>query len=132
MEIAGTDDDFGLVLGHAFDLVAPFSGGLDGRFHRFGAGVHQQAHFKAAELRQLLEQRPHLVITESAGSQSRPVHLGRHRFDDFRMAVALIQGGVGAQAVQVFVAFDIVDPHPFTPFQNNVQGVVIVGAVGFF
>ena len=44
VKVVSADDDLGLALGDAFDLVAPLARGLDGGLHGFGAGVHGQRH----------------------------------------------------------------------------------------
>ena len=52
--------------------------------------------------------------------------------DDSRMAVSLIDGGIGAQEIQIFFSLDI--PHPDTLgfFYDDIQGVVVVRAVKVF
>src|SRR5262249_3078168 len=42
VEIVRADDDFGPVLWHTFDFIAPFACNLDRAFHSFGARVHWQ------------------------------------------------------------------------------------------
>ena len=48
------------------------------------------------------------------------------------MDVALVERGISAQAVQVAVAIDIVNPHPLAAGEHDIQRVVIVRAVLFF
>jgi hypothetical protein len=42
VEVVGADDDLGLAVGHALELVGPLAGGLDGGLDGFEAGVHRQ------------------------------------------------------------------------------------------
>ncbi len=58
VEVVGADDDLGLAVGNALDLVSPLARGLDRGLHRFGARVHGQRHVEAGQVVQLLvEQR---------------------------------------------------------------------------
>ena len=50
VEVVGADDDLGLAVGNAFDLVAPLARGFDGGLDRLGAGVHGQRHLEAGEV----------------------------------------------------------------------------------
>ena len=43
------------------------------------------------------------------------------------MDVALVQGGIGTQAIQIFVAIHIVHPHTFGTADDNIQWVIIMG-----
>jgi hypothetical protein len=48
------------------------------------------------------------------------------------MAVALVDRGIGRQAIEVLVAVDVVDPGAFAARDDHVEGVVVVGAVLLF
>jgi len=48
------------------------------------------------------------------------------------MAMALIYGGVGAEAIHKFIAVNIIYPDAFAFFYHNIQGMVVVSAVLLF
>ena len=57
VEIVGADDDLGLAVRDALDLVAPLARRLDRGLDRLGAGVHRQRHVEAGEFVQFLAQK---------------------------------------------------------------------------
>jgi hypothetical protein len=48
------------------------------------------------------------------------------------MAVSLIDGGVGSEAVEITVSFYVIDPAALGAFDDDVKGMVVVGAVVVF
>ena len=110
VEVVGADDDLGLVGGDAFDLVAPFASDFDGGLDGFGAGVHEESHLVAGEVVEVFEEARELVVAEGAGGEGDLVGLFDHGGKDAWVAVALVDGGVGGEAVEVAAAFDVVDP----------------------
>eukprot|EP01133_Synstelium_polycarpum_P029385 gene29385-biopygen24497 len=69
VEIIGTDDDFGGILRHTLDLVAPFAHGLDGGLDGFGTAVHRQDLVRAGEACQLFVEQGQLIVAEGARGQ---------------------------------------------------------------
>ena len=51
---------------------------------------------------------------------------------DARVAVALVDGRVGRQAIQVLLPVDVVDPHALPALDHHVERVVVVGPVLLF
>jgi hypothetical protein len=64
VEVVGGDDDLGLAVGHALDLVAPFAHRLDGALDRLGARVHRQDLVAAGQLCDLLVEQRQLVVAK--------------------------------------------------------------------
>src|SRR5664279_5681 len=48
------------------------------------------------------------------------------------MAVSLVDGGVGSEAIEIAIPFHVVNPDPFGAFDNNVERMVVVGSVAVF
>ncbi len=92
VEIVGENDDLGLPLRHALDLITPFARHLDGGLHRFRAGVHRENLCGARQRAQFLAKRAKLVVAEGARGQREPRCLLDERFADFRMAMTLVDG----------------------------------------
>ncbi len=95
VEVFGEDDDLGLVGGHFLDQVAPFAHGLDGGLHRLRAGVHGQDHLLAGQFGQFFGEQGPAVVEERPRGEGQDVGLVLQRLDDRRVAVALVDGGVG-------------------------------------
>ncbi len=129
VEVVGAGDDLGPVLGHALLLVAPLAGRLDGRLHGLGPRVHRQDHLVAGQLAELLGQERPLVVAEGPRGQRQLLGLVRQGLDDPGMAVALVDGRIGAQEIQVLPALDVVHPDALGLGDDDVQGVVVVGPV---
>ncbi len=132
MEVALNGDDFGLMARHALNPVGPFAGQFDGRLNRFGARVHRQGHFVAAELREFFVKERQLVVAESARGQGHFFGLREHRIENARVNVALVDRRISRQAIEVLVAFDIMHPDAFGAFNDHIERMVVVGAVLLF
>ena len=78
VEVVGADDDLGLALGHALDLVAPLAHRLDRGLDRLGARVHRQHLVRAGERRELLVEAAELVVAEGAAGQGQAAGLLDH------------------------------------------------------
>ena len=111
VEVVGAGDDLGPVLGNALLLVGPLAGRLDGRFDGLGAGVHGQDHLVASQVAELLGQQRPLVVAERARSEGQLAGL-LDRARTMRGDMALVDGRIAAQEVEVLAALDIVDPDP--------------------
>jgi hypothetical protein len=109
--VVAAGDDTGLVGRDALLDVTPFAGGLQGGFDAFGAGVHGEDGFHAAEVRQRAAERAELVVVERAGSQRDAVELGLGGGDQFGGTVAEVHRGIGGEHVHVAFAVGILDPN---------------------
>ena len=132
VKIVGADDDLGLAIRNAFDLVAPLARGLHRGLDRLGARVHGQRHLVAGQLMQLLVEQRQLIVAKGARSQRDLVRLVEHGFHDFGMAVSLVDRRIRRQAIQIAPAFHVVHPHALRPLDDHIQRMVIVGAIVFF
>ena len=130
MEVAVADDDLSLAIGHALDLVAPLARNLDRGLNRLRARVHGEGHVVAQQVAQLLAERPQLVVAERARGKRGLFGLFHHGVDNARVAVALADRGVGAQAIHVALALDVGHPNAFGVFDHHVQRMIDVGDIG--
>ena len=78
--------------------------------HGFRAGVHGQHHLHAAQPREFLDEARQLVVAEGARGERDARGLLLKRLENARMAMALVERRVGAQAIQVALAVDVVGP----------------------
>ena len=53
-------------------------------------------------------------------------------WQDGWVAVALVEGGVGGEEVEIFFAVDVPDPAARGTLDDDVEGVIVVGAVLVF
>ena len=67
-------------------------------------GVHGERALHAGEAAELRQERAEPVVVEGARGQRDAVELGLRGGDDLRMPVSLVEGRVGAQAVEVLLA----------------------------
>ncbi len=132
VEVAGEDQDLGLAVRHALDLVAPLARGLDRGLHRLGTRVHGQHPRVAGQLAHLPVQRAQLVVAERPRGQRHLLGLLDQRAADPRVGVALVDRGVGGEEVEVLVALDVPDPDALGALDHHVQRVVVVRSVGVF
>ncbi len=130
VEVVLTDDDLGVQVGDALDAVAPEACRLDRGLDRLRAGVHRQHHVVSGEVAQVLGHQGELVVAEGARGEGEPFGLLNERPHDAWVAVALVDRRVGAQAVQVTFALHIPDPDPLSPFDDHINRVIGVRAVG--
>ncbi len=92
--------------GDAAHGLAPLAGGFERGFDGFDAGVHGQGHAEAGELVEVAEEERELVVAEGAGGEGDLLCLGHHGGEDAGMAVALVDGGVGGEEVEVAMAVE--------------------------
>ena len=93
-----------LVLWDLLALVSPLSGHLDGRFHRFCTRIHREHHFEAEEFGGKFGEAREDVIVESSRTQCQSRSLFGQGFDEFGMAMALIDGSVGGKEIEIVFA----------------------------
>ena len=126
MEIVGADNDFGLAVGDTLDLVSPLARRFDSGLDSLGAGVHGQGHVEAGQFVQVFIEQRQLVVAEGARGERHLVSLLDQSLQDAGMAVPLIHRGIGCQAVEVALALDVVDPHAFGTFNDDIERVIVV------
>ena len=120
-----------LVGRHALDVVPPPAAGLDRGLDRLGAGVHRQHQVLAGERGEVACERPELVVVERPAGQRHPFELALRGGDQARVAVAEVQRGVAAEAVEVAVAVDVLDPGAPAGAEHDRQRVVVVRGPAF-
>src|SRR6185437_14366883 len=97
-----------------------------------GAGVHHQGHLEAGDLVEVAEEKRKLVIAEGARGERDARGLLLHSGEDFRVAVALIDRRIGGEEVEIAAAADVRDPRAGSALDDDVEGMVVVGAVAVF
>ena len=73
-----------------------------------------------------------MIIAEGARGERDFVRLLDQGFENLGMAVPLIDGGVGSQAIEVALAFDVINPDAFGALDHDVERMIVVGSVLFF
>ena len=129
MEIVVCAKDQRLALGHLLDLISPLAGDLDGRLDRLGARVHGEDHVEAEGVADLLGPDGEDVIVEGARTEGDAASLLGKGLDQLWVTVALVDGTVGREEIEVVLALGI--PHVYTlgPSEDDGQRVVVVGCV---
>jgi hypothetical protein len=79
------------------------------------------------ELADLVVEQRQLVVAEGARGERQASSLLDQRLADLRVAVALVDGGIGRKAVQVARAVHVPDPDALAARQHHVERVVVVG-----
>src|ERR1019366_2675126 len=126
VEIVLADDDLGLVARDALVGVAPAAHRLQGGLYRLGTGVHRQYHLHAARPRQFFAEERQLVVAKRPRGQRHARRLVEQRLDDARMAVALVEGRVRAQTIQIPAPVDGVHPHARGALHHDVERAIVV------
>ncbi len=83
------------------DGLAPLARGFEGGLDGFDAGVHGQGHLEAGEVVEVAVEERELVVAEGAGGEGDLLGLLDHGCEDGGVAVALVDGGVGGEEVEV-------------------------------
>ncbi len=73
-----------------------------------------------------LQNKGQLIVAKSAGAEGDFGGLLLEGAENFGMAVALVNGGVGGQAIEIAAAFDVIDPHALGALEHDVEGIVVV------
>jgi len=84
-----------LILWNPFNFVAPFPGNLDSCLDSLSTRVHWQHHVETEHLSYVFREARKHVVVECSAAECQPRGLLDHRFDEFRVAMALIHGAVG-------------------------------------
>ena len=73
-----------------------------------------------------------MVVVEGAGGQRQFTRLFNHGGQNLRMAVALIDGRIGGETVEITGALRIPHPDALAARQNDAEGLVVLGAKAGF
>lgn len=109
MEVIFNTQHDGLIVRNAFDFVAPFPGNLDACLHGFRAGIHRENGVVSKVLRDKLREFGEYIIVEGPGAERKRGRLLGQSLDQLRVTVALVDGGIGREEVQVMAALGIPD-----------------------
>ena len=129
MEVIRGAEDQGLALGHLFDLVGPLPRNLDSRLDGLGARVHGQHHVVAKGLPDLLGPDGEDVIVKGPRAQRQPPYLLCERLYQLGVAVALVDGAVGRQEVDVALALRVPHVDALAAGEDDGDGVVVMSGV---
>lgn len=132
MEIVLSAQNDSLVLRNTLDLVPPLPSDLDARLDGFGAGVHGQDHVIAKELGDELGESGKHVIVEGTGAESQAGGLVAKSGHQLGVAMALVDGGVGGQKVEIVLAFRIPDGGSLGTREDDGERMVVVGSEVMF
>ena len=132
VEVVGADDDFGLAIGYALDLVAPLARRLDGGFDGFGAGVHGQRHVEAGQLVQVLQSSGSWSLRKAREVSVTLCACSTQRLQNLGMAVPLVDGRIGGEAVEITVSLDVINPDALGAFDDHIERMVVVGSIKIF
>ncbi len=129
MEVVGGGKHQGLSLRHLLDLVRPLPCDFDGRLNRLGARVHGQRHVIAKDGPHLLGPDGEHIVVEGPRAQGQTAGLVCESLYQLRVAVALVDGTVGRQEVDVVPALRIPHVDPLGTSEHNRDGLIVVGSV---
>src|SRR5208337_373548 len=73
-----------------------------------------------------------LVVAEGARSQRYLVGLPDERSENPGMAMALVDGGIGGQAIEIALAVHVVYPDAFGTLDDHIERTIVVGAKTLF
>ena len=109
VEVVLDAEDNGLVWRDALDLVPPLAGNLDTGLDGLSTGVHGQDHVVAEILGDELGELGEDIVVEGPGAESEGCGLLGQGLDELRVAVALVDGGVGGQEVEIVLPLGVPD-----------------------
>lgn len=120
------------MLWDALDLIAPLPRNLHRGFDRLRAGVHRQDHVVAEELGDILGEPRKDIVVECSRAEGQPLGLLRQGLDQLRMTMALIDGRIGGEEVQIPFPLRIPHRSATCPCKNHGQGMIVVSGVDSF
>jgi len=129
VEVVVEDQDLALGRRHALDGLPPLPGQLDGSLDRLGAAVHRQEALEAGERADLLAELAELVVAEGARAEGQPLRLLGQALHQTGVAVPLIHRRVGGEKIEVAIALDVPDPDALAACDDDLERVIVVGAV---
>lgn len=126
MEVLLGAKDQCFALGYTFDLVRPLPGNLNGRLYGLCSRVHRQNHVITEHPLDLLGPLWKHIIVKGSRTQGQPPGLLNQSLDKLWMAMALVDGTIGRQEVEVVVALGIINIHALRARENNGKRMVVV------
>eukprot|EP00515_Schizochytrium_aggregatum_P017286 CAMPEP_0202097642 /NCGR_PEP_ID=MMETSP0965-20130614/1310_1 /ASSEMBLY_ACC=CAM_ASM_000507 /TAXON_ID=4773 /ORGANISM="Schizochytrium aggregatum, Strain ATCC28209" /LENGTH=849 /DNA_ID=CAMNT_0048666027 /DNA_START=98 /DNA_END=2648 /DNA_ORIENTATION=+ len=125
--VLGEDDD-SLVARDALLDVAPAAGELDGGLTALHAGVHGEHFVVAEEVGDVLLVLAEAVVVEGTGGEGEGGGLVDERLHELGVGVALVDGRVRAEEVEVFAALDVPDLGALALGEGDGERGVVVAA----
>ena len=113
----------------AFLDDTPTAGELEARFVGFGARVHGQHLVVAEVFGHIFFPHAERVVIEGAAAEGEALGLVGQCLQDFRVAMALVDSGIGRQEVEILFSFDVPHLGALTFGEDDRQRVIIVGPV---
>lgn len=129
MEVVSHAEYMGLALWDPLDLVCPLSRDLDSCLNGLGTSVHGQHHIIAEEVADLCGPYGEHIIVKGSRAQREATSLLSQGFDQLRVTVALVDGAVGREEIEIVLALWIPDVDSLGAGKDNGNGVVIVGSI---
>ena len=129
MEVAFAANDFHLVIRNTLLDDTPTAGKFQTCLIGFGARVHRQHLVIAKVFGHIFLPHAECVVIEGAAAEGEALSLVCHSLDDFRVAVALVDSGIGRQEVEILLAFHVPHLGALTFGEDDRQRVIIVGPV---
>ena len=105
MEVLRHTQDQSIILRDAFRLVSPFPCDLHGCLDCFGSSVHWQDHFKAEEFGNKFGKLGEYIVVEGSRAQRQPRCLLSQGFDQFWMAVPLVDSTISREKIEISTQF---------------------------
>jgi hypothetical protein len=121
VKVVLANDYFSLVLRDTFEVISPFANSLDYSFYSFSPAIHGKNHVRIGQITDILIKKSQFVIAKGPRSKAQLLGLFYHGFHDFRMAMSLVDCGIGRKEIQVFLAFHIPDPYTFTTVLGTIS-----------
>ena len=119
VEVTLAADDFHLVVGDAFFHHTPTAGQLQTCLVGLGTGVHGQ-HLVIAEIfGDIFLPLTQTVIVESTAREGQLVGLVAHSLDNLRVAMTLVDSGIGGKEVKIAFAFAVPHKSAFAFGEDN-------------
>lgn len=126
MEVLRSSKDESLIGRDTLDLVSPLAGELDGRLDSLSTSVHGQNHVVAKHLVDLLSPLGEDIVVEGAGAEGQTAGLLGEGLDELGVAVALVDGAVGGQEVEVLATLGIPHVDALSAREDDGERVVVV------
>ncbi len=131
MKIVRCTNDLSLVLGYSLDRIAPLPGRLHRGLNGFHSGIHRQRTFVTGDIMQEFIECRKLVVAKCPARQGDEFGLFDERFENGRVAMSLVDGRIGGQAIEIFLAVDVGHPDSLPLVYHHVERTVVMRAVLF-
>jgi hypothetical protein len=107
VEILLYGEDQRLVLLDTLDFVTPLARDLDSCLNGLCTSVHGQDHVEAEQLGGIFGEAREDIVVEGATAEGQPRSLLSESLDKLGVAVALVDGAVGGEEVEVVLALGV-------------------------